>query len=415
MSSSFRLISTPPAWTRTSIRPSRDADLVDGSRDRRAVEEVDAPPERGAARGLDGLDRTEGRVGALDGEERLVDGDGRRLLAARLRLLDEEPSSAPRGPSGRGRSSGRPSRALPRGRGARRSPPDAAARSATMALVIPPAAPVTTKTVSFERTRPGAPSAAGRSARLTVKRRPSFRPDSTMPGSRSVSSRSAAATAAGVAPVSKSTIFTSASGFSRLYAFVKPATAPPSGAAAPAGPCPVKPSHPRGRDEERPRPAGRPAERAHRPVEVLRADPVRLAEGGEVQIEERGAGVESGEPEDAGDRSLRGPGFQRRLELGRGESRVERQDADLLPGRGAHRAPFRRRRSRSPRRHGFPSTGRRRSPSSARSAAGATGRRRAAGCCRRRRKRRSGARSALHRSSDPAGAEGTGVNSGLWS
>ena len=39
-----------------------------------------------------------------------------------------------------------------------------------MALVMPPAAPVTTKTLSFVSDSPGRPSAAGRSSRVIVQR-----------------------------------------------------------------------------------------------------------------------------------------------------------------------------------------------------------------------------------------------------
>jgi hypothetical protein len=43
-----------------------------------------------------------------------------------------------------------------------------AARSVVMALVMPPAAPVTTKTVSLSSAMPGWPSCAGFSTRVTV-------------------------------------------------------------------------------------------------------------------------------------------------------------------------------------------------------------------------------------------------------
>ena len=77
-------------------------------------------------------------------------------------------------------------------------PPELAARSATMAETMPPAAPVTTKTVSGPRVRPGWPSAAGASASPTVQRSPPAWPISTAPGSASVSSTSTSAISAGL-------------------------------------------------------------------------------------------------------------------------------------------------------------------------------------------------------------------------
>ena len=108
-------------------------------------------------------------------------------------------------------------------------PPELAARSATMAETMPPAAPVTTKTVSGPRVRPGWPSAAGASVNPTVQRSPPAWPISTAPGSVRVSATSTSAISAGLRASSKSTAFTSASR-SRRYAFKSPVTAPPIGA-----------------------------------------------------------------------------------------------------------------------------------------------------------------------------------------
>ena len=59
-------------------------------------------------------------------------------------------------------------------------------------------------------------------------------PISTAPGSRRVSSIRRPQSGRPDTPAAKSTAFTSASGRSRLYVFVNPVTAPPSGAVAPA-------------------------------------------------------------------------------------------------------------------------------------------------------------------------------------
>ena len=130
-------------------------------------------------------------------------------------------------------------RAGPRGRQRTRSsrwnvPPLAAARSATMALVMPPAAPVTRNTDSRPSVSPGAPSADGA---LVQRDRPAqilVAADLDHAGVEERLLDERAATAPGSTPAAKSTALTSAAGCSVCTPSRSPATAPPSGAVAPS-------------------------------------------------------------------------------------------------------------------------------------------------------------------------------------